>query len=317
MAKLLHLEQEDEDQITLPPALLANLSLKMGEDVSPEYLLGLNQHATSLKIDLHNLNLLSLKLSEEASVREKARLSSLSIKDSHAGDWLTVNPCPGLGLLLRPPEFVAAVRYRLGHPIFTSDGPCPACKQFSDKLGDHALNCAWQGERIARHNWLRDELFNTASAACLGPTREGRALLPGQGGKPADVFLPHWEQGKDAALDVTVVNPLQEALVDGAAQTPGHALQVANKRKLDKSWEACNQEGICFIPIAAESLGAWHKSAVAQIKKLGSAKARHTGEEESQEIARLFQRLSIALMRGNAALLNNRVPSQQGDNEYG
>ena len=50
-------------------------------------------------------------------------------------------------------------------------------------------------------------------------------LLPGQGGKPADVFLPHWEQGEDAALDVTVVNPLQDALVDGAAQTPGHALR--------------------------------------------------------------------------------------------
>ena len=53
------------------------------------------------------------------------------------------------------------------------------------------------------------------------------------------------------------------------------------------------------------------------MKKLGSAKARHTGEEESLEIARLFQKLSIALMRGNAALLNNRVPAQQGDEEYG
>ena len=67
---------------------------------------------------------------------------------------------------------------------------------------------------VARHNWLRDELFNTASAACLGPTREGRALLPGEEGKPADVFLPHWAQGKDAALDVTVVNPLQVAMVN-------------------------------------------------------------------------------------------------------
>ena len=140
--------------------------------------------------------------------------------------------------------------------------------------------------------------------------------MPGQGGKPADVFLPHWEQGKDAALDVTVVNPLQAALVDGAALTPGHALQIAHKRKLDKSWEACNQEGICFIPIATESLGAWHKSAVEQVKKLASAKARHTGEEESLEVTRLFQKLSIALMRGNAALFNNRVPSNPGDDGY-
>ena len=64
-------------------------------------------------------------------------------------------------------------------------------------------------------------------------------------------------------------------------------------------------------------MGAWHKSAVAQVKKLGSAKARLIGEEESLEITRLFQKLSIALMRGNAALLNNRVPAQPGDDEYG
>ena len=92
-------------------------------------------------------------------------------------------------------------------------------------------------------------------------------------------------------------------------ETPGHALQVAHKRKLDKSWEACSREGISFVPLAVESLGAWHKAAVAQVKKLGSAKARHTGEEEPQEISRLFQKLSIALIRSNAALLNNRVPS--------
>ena len=243
-------------------------------------------------------------------MRDIARLASLNIKNSHAGDWLTAIPSPSLGLLLKPPEFVAVMRYRLGHPIFSSNGPCPACKQPSDSLGDHAMNCAWQGERIARHNWLRDELYNTATAACLGPTREGRALLPGEGGKPADVFLPHWAQGKDAALDVTVVNPLQAAMVQEAAEVPGHALQVAHKRKLDKSWEPCNRQGIAFLPIAVESLGAWHPLAVKEVTKLASAKARHTGEEESVEVARLFQKLSVALMRGNAALFNNRVPFQ-------
>ena len=59
-----------------------------------------------------------------------------------------------------------------------------------------------------------------------------------------------------------------------------------------------------------ESLGAWHPQAVKEVKKLASAKARHTGEEESLEVNRLFQKLSVALMRGNAALFNNRVPFQ-------
>ena len=134
--------------------------------------------------------------------------------------------------------------------------------------------------------------------------------LPGEGGRPADILIPQWARGKDAAYDVTVINPLQAATVQGAAQTPGHALSVAHKRKLDKSWEACHHQGIEFIPLAVESLGAWHETAVEEVKKLGSALARHTGEEESITIARLFQRLSVSLMRGNAALLNNRSPSE-------
>ena len=48
-----------------------------------------------------------------------------------------------------------------------------------------------------------------------------------------------------------------------------------------------------------------------EVKKLGSALARHTGEEEGTTTSRLFQRLSICLMRGNAALFNNRCPPEQ------
>ena len=133
----------------------------------------------------------------------------------------------------------------------------------------------------------------------------------GRGEKPADVFIPRWAGALDAALDVTVINPLQEAQVQGAAASPGHALEAAQKRKLDKSWEACHRQGIEFIPIAVESLGAWHKSAIVQIGKLGSALARQNGEEEGTTIQRLFQQLSVALMRGNCTLLNNSSPADQ------
>ena len=178
-------------------------------------------------------------------------------------------------------------------------------------MGIHAMNCAWQGERIARHNALRDTLHSTAASAALAPAKEGRFLLPGEGGRPADVLVPGWSSGKDVAYDVTVINPLQDSEVGQAAATPGHALSVAHKRKLDKSWEACQRQGIVFVPLAVESLGAWHTTAIAEVKKLGSALARHTGEEESTTTNRLFQRLSICLMRGNAALFNNRCPPDQ------
>ena len=69
--------------------------------------------------------------------------------------------------------------------------------------------------------------------------------------------------------------------------------------------------------LAVESLGAWHKMAISKVKKLGSALARHTGEETTT-IRHLFQQLSIALAKGNVALFNNRIPSDtmQGDEGF-
>ena len=75
-----------------------------------------------------------------------------------------------------------------------------ACPTMSDVAGDHAVSCGWGGERIAKHNLIRDVLFNTCSSDALGPTREDRALLPGTEAKPADILLPGWSGGKDAAF---------------------------------------------------------------------------------------------------------------------
>ena len=118
-------------------------------------------------------------------MRETARLASLGL--AHAGDWLNLVPCPALGLHLRPAEFTAALKYRLGAPMYDWEGPCPACGRPSDTLGDHALCCGSSGERIARHNSLRDTLHQTAVKAALGPVREGRALIPGSAARPIAV----------------------------------------------------------------------------------------------------------------------------------
>ena len=86
-------------------------------------------------------------------------------------------------------------------------------------------------------------------------------------------------------------------------------LHCKGSRKITGAEEHCRQQGIAFIPVAAESLGGWHRIAVEQIKKLGSALARHTGQEEGEAISHLFSRCSLLLQRGLAALLLNRVPN--------
>ena len=221
-------------------------------------------------------------------------------------------PSPGLGLHLRSQEWIISAKYRLGCPVFTADGQCSACHQYSGKEGDHAISCGYEGERIARHNHLRDHLYNTCVSAALGPTKEDRALIPGTDARPADVLIPNWTSGKDTALDVTVVNPLQRALVDQAAVHPRHALDHRFSEKMSKHGEPCRVAGMVFIPLVVETLGGWHEQAEQQIKRIGAALARQTGQDEAEKTRHLFQRLSILLTKGNAALFLNRLPSHPG-----
>ena len=64
-----------------------------------------------------------------------------------------------------------------------------------------------------------------------------------------------------------------------------------------------------FVPMPWETLGGWHEETVEQIKKLASAQARQTGEDRGDTIRHLYQKLSVLLTRGNAALLLNRQPA--------
>jgi hypothetical protein len=78
--------------------LLEYLAAKSGaEEMTVASLQGETQKTVSLKIDLHNLQLLTDHVSELGSVRHTARLASLGLP--HACDWLNVVPSPAMGLI--------------------------------------------------------------------------------------------------------------------------------------------------------------------------------------------------------------------------
>ena len=303
----------DADQVPslLDPGVLATLAARMGEEeeeVTQDSLAGQRQKFVSTKIDLANKNLhLSHMQAETDDEREIARMASLCLPK--AGAWLTCAPLPALGLHLRGAEFVVACKFRLGLAVYDQPGPCPNCGKESDIMGDHSMVCGTGGERILRHNAIRDALYNTAVAAGLAPLKEGRALLPGNNRRPADVFVPLWAGGLDAALDVTITHPLQDATRARAATNPGHAMTVAFENKCRVTEDLCREQGITFIPVVAESLGGWHRVALEQLHKLSSALARHTGQEESDMFDHLVKRVSILLQKGLASMLLNRNPS--------
>ena len=249
-------------------------------------------------------------LSAASTVHDRVRLSGVA--KPRAGAWLNVVPSPGLGLSLHPHEFRCAALYRVGAPIFEKDAPCPACGRPSDAQGNHAIACAVNGERISRHNELCNILFRTAQKANLGPAREFRGLIPGSSARPADIFLRNWERGRDAALDVTVISPLQIAVVDQEAANPGYALKLAWDRKMRSAFEACRAQRVSFIPLPVETLGGWHPEAEKQISRIGRELARSSlGTDQKTASNHLFQRLSLSLQKGNAALLLSRSTDVQ------
>ena len=64
-----------------------------------------------------------------------------------------------------------------------------------------------------------------------------------------------------------------------------------------------------FQPLVLETFGGWDKDGAATIAKIRKAMALQSGQEEGMVIKHLFGRLSILLMRDNASLLLNRVPT--------
>ena len=119
--------------------------------------------------------------------------------------------------------------------------------------------CCW-------HNALRDALFSAAQSAALAPRLEAPSLVPSSSSRPADIFIPNWQAGRPAALDVSVISTLQPLTLSGSALSQGHALQVGEDRKVAAHQEDClavgvdfiidrKPKGYDFIPLIAETLG--------------------------------------------------------------
>ena len=100
-----------------------------------------------------------------------------------------------------------------------------------DSYGYHAGLCVAGGDRVVRHNGVRNGVFRTAKSAALRPELEKAQLLlpprPDQTAdarrRPADVYLPAWLNGSPAALDFAVTAPQRQEYVLQAAMQPLHA----------------------------------------------------------------------------------------------
>ena len=166
------------------------------------------QRLLSRRVDEARLHVL-----ESVDADERLRLILPSIRLPGTGDFLNVIPSPALKLHIHPTEFVMALKYRIGLPVFPEESNCYLCGKTSDIYGDHAISaCHMTGGIIRRHDLLWDAIFDTAYAALLRPTKEERNLLD-DASRPGDISIRGWarSRGKEkTAFDVTVVSPLRQ-----------------------------------------------------------------------------------------------------------
>ena len=126
----------------------------------------------------------------------------------------------------------------------------------------------------------------------------------------SNVLLPNWSSGRPAALDVHVISPLQQQTIVEAAHTPGHALQIGVRRKLSAHLSACRSTGTDFIPLVAKTLVGLAEDTIQTVAAIGRAIANCSGSPDPSLTSKhLFDRLAIALWRGNACLWLHRHPS--------
>ena len=263
----------------------------------------LHQRTLSQLVDKVSYELL---LSSAPDVRFRALALSSSLP--HAGAWLHVVPSSSLGLHLSDREFRPCLQYWLGLRMSSEESPCSVCKRPADPFGDHDVGCGGNGDRIFRHNAISDVISSAAQTAALCPRKEAPCLVPGSSSRPADIYLPIWERGQPAAMDVTVISPLQQLTLSGASSIAGHALQVAEVRKRAAHAEACCSAGISFIPLAMETIGGLSHELINTIKCISRMQANRLGTSPSDAFRQLVQRLSIALRRCNAWSWINRQP---------
>ncbi len=224
---------------------------------------------------------------DEADVVDRATLQSECEPGARAL-WQAI-PSRTMGLTLEPAEFTVEIRARLCMQECANDRWCPLCDAVADTRGHHSRMCCAGGDRVLRHNSVRNFVYRFASAVGLHPELEKAGLLvpalPEEGGqaerRPADVYLPMWVGGAPAALDFAITAPQRQDVLEAAARTPLAAASAYTDRKKGYlgTENACRTQGLDFLPMVAETSGAWAPEAMKVFRQLAAASAARSGKE--------------------------------------
>ena len=122
--------------------------------------------------------------------------------------------------------------------------------------------------------------------------------------RPDGASIVPWGRGRNIAWDVTVADTFAASYLPLASVQAGAAAERAALLKTAKYEELARNH--IFAPLACEVTGMWCREAVEVFQELGNRISEATGDK--RETSFLFQRLSIALQKGNATCMLGSFP---------
>jgi len=138
-------------------------------------------------------------------------------------------PIASCGLRLNDETARVAVGLRLGLHL-CEPHQCHCCS-LVDARGLHSFVCKRAPGRSARHHAMNDLIVRSFASAGVIVTKEPYGLFRTDGKRPDDLTLVPWQSSKYMCWDGTVICPLVEYYVNGAAIEAGAAAEVAASRK--------------------------------------------------------------------------------------
>jgi hypothetical protein len=199
-----------------------------------------------------------------------ARFKALQCRES--GSWLHAIPSPNIGTLLDNTSFQVCIGLRLG---------CNLCTPHI---------CIINRSLTSIH---------------VNSTLEPNGLSRDDGKRPDGMTLVPWIKGQSLVWDVTVVDTLADSYVLKTSEVSGFAAEMACKRKHSK-YSSIISSNYVFKGLAFETLGPWCKEAIDFIDVIGNRLIAESGDSKSKKF--LFERISLAIQRGNAASIRGTFP---------
>lgn len=242
-----------------------------------------------------------------SNTRDRNRLQSLTLPG--AGAFLLAMPNPNLGNEFQGSHFCALLQWRLGCPVYAPDTTCAQCGHPLDALGDHSLTCPKGFGFYARHNTMRDCMFDILKSGDLHVEKE-RGVDASQR-RPADLYVHQWSRGRDLVLDVTIGHSAQRCLLHMGGTRAGVALEAGRARK-NPAKRLCEGLGFHYRVLGLETFGGMSSEVLEIMGYVSKRLALRQVSPPHLILNRLLQRASVTFAHALARtlLVKAAVPVQ-------